>query len=1128
MDSNKFGAATGTKDRLATTPKRKITYAVQLAALVTLILSLLAPVSAQQTFGKVRGVVKDPNGAVVAGAKITITNKQTNNTFTTQSSGEGEYEFDNLPVGDYTITVEATNFKTLNLSNVRVVLNQTTDVPTNLVVGGAGETIEISAAGAELVQTTTTDLSKNFNERQAVDLAQTAAGPIGGAGINNLALLAPNVVSSGGVGVGTGGSVGGQRPRNNDFIVDGVDNNDKTVTGPQVYVSPETVSEFTLLQNNYSAEYGRSTGGQFITVTKSGTNEFHGTAFSFFRNRHLNAMDTLDKQAGLTRETNPRSDYGRFGANVGGPIIKDKLFFFGSYERTQSNNGAGVLVQAPTAAGFTILNALPGLSATNLGIFDKFVPVAATNNAGTITVAGTTIPIGNVAVPSPAFVNQDNLVANFDYTQSESTQHHTRYIYNRIRAIDSNATLPFFFVLAPQNYHLFSYTMNHVFSSRLTNELRLAYRRRDTDTPVTEPQFPGLDRFPNIGLNDLGINIGPDQNGPQSTIENNYQIIDNVSYLVANHSMKFGGDIRFIISPQDFLQRGRGDYEYNATDTFLRDISGELLNERSVGSGFYAGNEKLLFLFAQDDWRFRENLTFNLGVNYSFQQVPAGAKQQALNAIASVPGLIDFREPRAQKKNFAPRIGVAYSPKYQSGFLSKIFGTENQSSIRAGFSMAYDILFDNLFGLSRPPQINTTIDVGGGIPNFLKNGGIPPTLPPFNTPADARAATGAFIPDLQEPYAITYTLDFQRQFAKNYGLELRYLGTRGVRLVTQSRLNIQSIVTPSQFLPTFLSTPTAAQLAGLTLNAGTLENLNPIVPAFDAAGFNNNFLTAFPSNGASSYNAFSAQLTRRFATGWQGTAAYTWSHLIDNSTAEVFSTLLSPRRVQDFQNVGAEKADSALDHRHRFALSTTYDLPFFTKSSNWTARTFAGGWSLAGTLTFESGEKATIRSGLDSNLNLDTAGDRTIINPAGIIGTASTVHAINKAGATVPMGDPSTVAYVANVPNAQYIQAGLGALADAGRNTLQLPGINNLDFSIFKNFAIKETMKLQFRVDMYNAFNHAQYTPGTANSVDLTTTTSGTVQSLLQVGLNPGLFNRPDLVFSNHPRVLQMALRFNF
>src|SRR5581483_4909641 len=234
--------------------------------------------------------------------KITITNKQTNNTFTTQSSGEGEYEFDNLPVGDYTITVEATNFKTLNLSNVRVVLNQTTDVPTNLVVGGAGETIEISAAGAELVQTTTTDLSKNFNERQAVDLAQTAAGPIGGAGINNLALLAPNVVSSGGVGVGTGGSVGGQRPRNNDFIVDGVDNNDKTVTGPQVYVSPETVSEFTLLQNNYSAEYGRSTGGQFITVTKSGTNEFHGTAFSFFRNRHLNAMDTLDKQAGLTRE----------------------------------------------------------------------------------------------------------------------------------------------------------------------------------------------------------------------------------------------------------------------------------------------------------------------------------------------------------------------------------------------------------------------------------------------------------------------------------------------------------------------------------------------------------------------------------------------------------------------------------------------------------------------------------------------------------------------------------------------------------------------------------------------------------------------------------------------------------
>jgi hypothetical protein len=1098
-----------------------------------LILMMVSPILAQSTLGNVRGSVKDSNGALVAGAKVTILEKGTNKTQTTTSADSGDFEFKNLPVGGYKITVEAQSFKTLVLDDVLVQLNQTTDVSANVVVGAVTETVNVSAGGAELVDTTTTNLGKGFESRQVVELAQTASG----AGIYNLALVAPNVTSSGGVGVGTGGSIGGQRPRNNNFVVDGVDNNDKGVTGPQVYVSPEAVAEFSLLSNQYSAEFARSTGGQFITVTKSGTNAFHGTAYAFLQNRHLNALDTLQKANGITRTTdltdpsaNPRSDYGRFGGNFGGPIIRNKLFFFGMYERIQQGAAAGAgAVTTPTAAGFALLGTIPGLSSTNLGIFKQYVPVAGSNNAGTITVGGVAIPIGNVAIPSPSFYYNHNFVVNIDYNMSDKTQMKYRFMFNQFRGIDTAASLPVFFQPAPTDTRLTSFTVLHSFTSRLTNELRLAYRRYVQATPAGNFTYPGLDQFPNIGLNDLGINIGPDGNAPQSGIENNYQLVDNVAYVAGNHSFKVGGDFRKLISPQHFVQRERGDYEYNDTDTYLHDISAEF-NERTIGISPFEGNQKLLFLFAQDDWRIRPNLTLNLGLNYAYQEVPFSAGQQTVNSLADVPGLITFGEPKSQKKNFAPRLGLAYSPDYKSGIMHTMFGDQGKSSIRAGFSMAYDVIFDNLYILSLPPQFNQTIDKDPGIPNFLANGGIKPILQPTaGNAAGARAGTSAWVADQQVPYSLTYTLSVQREFGKDWGLELRYLGTRGIHLLTQNRINIQTPLTDTKFIPTFFTAPSASQLAGLP-TAGSLfagfpgTTAGRVVPAYKAQGFNGN-IVAFLSDGNSSYNGFSAQITHRLASGLQGSAAYTWSHLIDDTTAEVFSTVLSPRRVEDFQDLRRERADSALDHRHRFVTSLIYDLPFFNSSRN-LVRSIAGGWSLAGTYSAEAGEKFGVRSGIDSNLNGDNAGDRTIINTSGAKNTASTVHGVNSSGATVANGSASIVAYVANNPNAQYVQAGLGARTNSGRNTIKLPMINNLDFSIFKNFRISEGMKIQFRVDMFNAFNHAQYVPGSVNGVEPISQTSAAATNLVTVGTAD--FNRPDSVFSSHPRVIQLALRFNF
>ena len=1116
---------------------------VFISALAITLALIASTAHAQVTTGNVRGIVTDPNGAVVPSAQVTITKKSTNISNTTQTTGSGEFQFtDLLPADDYSITIEAANFKKLTIDNVKVQLNQTTNLSPALTVGGTTETVTVTAGGAELVDTTTQNLAKSFTDRQVVELAQTSTG----LGVYNLALIAPNVSSSGGVGVGSGGSVGGQRPRNNNFVVDGIDNNDKAVTGPQVYISPETVGEFTLLQNQYSAEFARSTGGQFILATKSGTNDFHGTGYFFGRNRRFNAIDTLNKQpgnvfvrdpadvneaAGILRQ--PRSDYFRTGVNVGGPIIKNKLFFFGSFERIGRGDAAGTSFFAPTTAGYATLATIPGLSSANLNLLKQFVPAAA-SASDSVTVSGVSIPIGSISLPAPNFFERKNYVANIDWTQSSKTQHRFRFIKNDEGLIDTAATLPTFFILLPTKQYLFSYTNIHTFTASLTNEVRLAFRRSDAPVPVPNVAFPlagfGSD-FPNISVDELGVDIGPDPNAPQFTIENNYQVIDNVTWLKGNHSLKFGGDFRKLISPQSFVQRGRGDYDWGDLNSYLHDLAPDF-GERNVGANTYYGNQRLLFAFAQDDWRFRPNLTLNLGVNYAWQEVPFGAKQQNLNSIATVPGLLDFHSPKSQTKNFAPRVGFAYSPNYTGGWMGRLFGNQGQTSIRAGFSMAYDVIFDNIYILSSPPQFQQTVDCNNTSSTdsrcpagaYLGSGGIANVvLPTGGNAAAARAATGTFIPDQQVPYSITYTGSIQRQFMKDWSLELRYLGTRGVHLLTQNRINVTPRVfnSPGNFLPTLFSAPTKAQLDAMTTTLAQLNSRSIILPQYAAAGFTSP-VVAFLSDGNSIYHGASASLTHRFTQNYQMSASYTWSHLIDDTTAEVFSTILSPRRVEDFQNLRRERADSALDRRQRFVVSSLYTMPYFSKSENHLVRLLLGGFNFAGTLTLESGEKATVRSGVDSNLNGDNAGDRAILNPTGTPGTASTVTALKRT-------DGQTVAYLVNNPSAQYIQAGPGALSNLGRNTLQLPGIRNVDFSIFKNFHVTEGKYFQLRADLFNAFNHPQWTPGSVNGAELTSITGGPASNINNINaLASGVFNRPDLVYSSHPRVIQLAARFNF
>ena len=516
--------------------------------------------------------------------------------------------------------------------------------------------------------------------------------------------------------------------------------------------------------------------------------------------------------------------------------------------------------------------------------------------------------------------------------------------------------------------------------------------------------------------------------------------------------------------------------------------------------------------------------------------------RQALNSISNQPQItvagvnepLLFNAPTAPKNNWAPRIGVAYSP-----------GTSGNTSIRAGFGMAYDVLYDDVGILSAPPQIGSTADVNlnVGTRPFLATGGLPGggtgiTILPQ---AQAIAETSAWIPPQTKwPYSINWNLGIQHAFGKSYTAEVRYVGTRGIHLDVQSRINRQSRVsnTPATattgFLPTYLQAPSQGTLDALPLAlcvpdgsggcSSGLESRSSFLPQYANAGFASNIVADVPLGG-STYHGLETSLQRRFSNGLMFQAAYTYSRTIDNSTADFFSTSLTPRRQQDFQDIGADRSVSALSRTHRLTVAAVYDLPFF-KSGNWLMRNVVGSWTFSPIYTYESPEWADVQSASDANLNGDSAGDRAIINPSGVPGTGSDVTALTNTAGNI-------VAYLANNPNAQYIRAGAGALATSGRNTLATRPTNDWDMATYKDINITERFKVRLGAQFANIFNHPQYIPGSnpgfglgVNDVNSFNTTGGAYLNYLTPG--NANFNNPKSVFASNARTIAIIARFTF
>jgi hypothetical protein len=1121
---------------------------------LTLAISLLTtPLWSQATSGDVVGTVVDASGAVVPNATVNALNVATGIKSTTKTNASGEYRFSNLPVGRYNVSSTSEGYGVTTVQ-AAVELNKTSTVQLKLQVGKVSTTVEVGAV-APAIDTTTAQLQSTYEPQQLQDLPTASVG----LGVLNLSLLQAGVASAGSMGAGTGPSVGGQRPRNNNFTIEGVDNNDKGVTGPLVYIPNDAVAEFSVLQNQFSPEFGHSTGGQFNTVVISGTNNFHGKVYEYMQNRNMNAVDYSLANQGIT--SNPRYDNNRFGGQIGGPILKNKLFFFFNYEYNPIGQAAspGSPLLAPTASGYATLGAIPGVSAANINLLKTYAQASNACTAsdisakicpagGTVSVAGTPVQLGVLPVVAPNFVNNYAYIGSVDYNISDKDKIRGRYIRNNYSSVDTAATLPVFFTPLVQPYYMASISEYHTFSSNVTNELRLGYLRTGYNYTVGSQTAPGLDMFPNITINNLGgINVGPDPNAPQYSVQNTYQLTNNLSVIKGNHSLKFGVEGRKYISPQLFIQRSRGDYAYTTLEGYALDQVPDGIAERSMGTAGYSGDQAAFYWYVNDVWKIRRNLSLNLGLRYEYTTTPYGWTQQALNSVADTPGLITFGSPQAPKKNFMPRLGFAWSP-----------GGNSNTSVRGGFGMGYDVLYDNIGTLERPPQIGSTVDCPGNpvcpTSAFLANGGIKPVASSgisVLSRADAIASTSSFLPNnVKYPYSMQWNLGVQHVFANNYTIDVRYVGTRGVDLNTQTRLNMISVVTPTVNLPTYLTAPSQATLNALPYTLSALKAMSNYGSSWTAGGFDQQPITAYMPWGASSYHGLQTQLNRRFSNGLQFQAAWTWSHTIDNSTADFFSTVLTPRRPQDFQNMQAEKSNSALDRRHRITLQAIYDVPWFKNSGSF-LKNVLGNFEVTPTYTFETGEQGDVQSAIDSNLNGDSAGDRAVFNPFGTPGVGSGVTPLCTSGlaaaitaGTLPAGTtcgatkvgtvsvnttPYIVGYLANNPNAQYIIAGSGALATSSRNTLQMKPINNWDLSIVKRLTFTERYKFELGGQFMNLFNHPQFIGGYINTVNPITNALGTSTAVKNyLTPNASNFNAPQATFPSNARTMQVFMKFSF
>ena len=1140
-------------------------------ALVGLLLAVALPGSLPaQTFqGQITGVVEDEQGAPVPGANVTLRNEGTGETRSQASSTTGTVVFPNLLVGSYTMAVELTGFKKYERRGVVVKANSTVDVKARVSVGGVEEVITV-VGGAELVKTTSSQLEGgSFDAKTIRDLPIVQSGNLDGNPIN-FAILAPGVGTQPGGVAGQGGTIGGNRPRQNNFVVDGLDNNDPSVTGVLVPVIQDSVAEFSLLTNQFNAEFGHSTAGQFVSTLKSGTNDLHGGAWGYVINRHLNSLDNLTRATAVDDPDfeKPRFDRQRTGAQFGGPIVRDKWFFYGAYEYRNLNQAGSASGQilVPTAAGLATLEALAGqprsgISPLNVGILRDFVPTAGTAT-GTVPVLneGTNqfvpIEIGAFSANTPNYRREHLGFFSTDY-QARAHRLSGRFSYFRLREIEAGELPTADFNDEPsQDTKRGTLSWVWTASPNVVNEFRGGFTDNTTDFPIPGlPAAPGnLDVFGNYNIDELSLFIGPQSNLPQSGMDRLWQVSNTTTWIRGNHSFKFGGEFRRIVSASDFLPRARGENGWTTLDLFVRDTL-PAVSIRGVGEAAFDQDRDSFYGFVQDSWRLSPRFTVDLGVRYERTGTAKDSALQDLNNFASIfdiRGEVDadgnnifnslhpfhqqrlldyvgdslvFRRPTSDKNNFSPRVGFAWDVK-----------GDGKMSVRGGFAWSQDVIFGNLPLLQLPPQAqaenrgdsNACILSpapawcgvgGGGLPGgedvrhitggYLAGGGLLPTLDPAASEDRelARANTGAFVHDETSPETLTWSLAFQRELARDLLVEVRYIGTRGRKLPIQRWVSAGLLPTGGSAalgldLPIFLNESDALgrNYAGAPTRADFGANQLLILEPYGFFGV----ITEFAPIGKSIYHGGSVAFTKRFSDGFSINANYTLSKATDWVENELFTSFLNPRRPANMTDPSLDDGESGLSKRHKAVLAWQWDLP--KPSGNGVLSAVLGNWAWNGIFLFESGQALTVQSRTDTNGDFDNAGDRAWENPNGQRNVGSGVNFVCWNGATASIsptavgcgGNGGVVGYVAANPNAQFVNGALGANIGFGldptrRGNVFGPGnIATINTSLYKTIPLGGDARLRFGVQVLNLTNSPSFALASASAIGSTSAATTT------------------------------------